>query len=268
MNEIDTDPRMQTLISNLKRACTAPLPPSTRAQIAGTLSMAASQPPSPTSRSRLRLLLPWAKDVPLGNWRRRAIAGAACLALAGGGLSVAAAASPTVRSALGWPTRTTVGVAVSPNGSGIDGVYPNAGFDVVNAGYVPAGLTVRWFGYFPVGGPRQRGVIAGVGSGETSKPTGHAWPSNLDSLPQQGSAFAYEGFFSADAKQYVELIERPIAASSTQTGGQPFHVGTAAGTIRRDGPATALDFAKGGTDVTVRTNLGQSEAVKVAASLR
>jgi hypothetical protein len=200
MNQNDTDPAMQSLISNLKRACTATLPPGPRADIAIALSKAATLSPSQPSRFRLRPVLTSARNTPLGSWRRRAIAGAACLALAGGGLSVAAAASPTVRSALGWPTGATVGVAVSPNSSGIDGVHPNAGFNIVNPGYIPAGLTVRWFGYDPLGGPRQRAVIAGVGTGEASTPASHPWPSSFDALALQGGAFVYEGFFSADAQ--------------------------------------------------------------------
>jgi hypothetical protein len=198
----------------------------------------------------------------MGSWRRRAIVGTGCLVLAAGGLSVAAAASPTVRSALGF-SQGPVTVESLPGGAGLAGAYPGISH-VLNPNYIPSGLTAREFAYYPGHSSTGHTRVTILAYDKASHGTG----SGEAILWQEGVPAVYEGFFSPGNTRYFELLQRATGTGRTLAAGQTISVAGTAATIHQEGAVTVAELAKSGTLVTIRTDLGKSEALKIAGSLR
>ncbi len=207
--------------------------------------------------------------------RRGIVLALAVLLIVTGGIAVTAAAVPQVREALQrlLPNNGDVGIAESSDGATVV-LQPPPSFRVALLGYIPAGLTQRSTSYVP---PNQPGTVqlpAIIGGGSPVTPGGtSAYRPPDDLLPRltalAGGKGAYWVRHSAPADaRYLDVTEVAMQPGQLLPPGETLTVVGNHATVRTQGSVTTLALFANGTSVTIETNLGRSEAVKVAEHLR
>lgn len=171
-----------------------------------------------------------------------------------------ALASPLVRQAIGGPSQATA-VVMGP-GPVLDSVSPPVPFQILNLSYVPSGLTSYQF---------TRLIV-----------TAHSWsaigaygPFDETSLGKEVLQLDAEGVNGVLLRfqepppggSYVEVIEQ-VPTAGAVTGGEAVTINGAAARVAQEGAVTAIRLPQPGMLITIRTNLGESEALQVAKGLR
>ncbi len=206
--------------------------------------------------------------------RRGIILALAVLLIVAGGIAVTAAAVPQVRETLQrlLPSNGDVGIAESGDGSAVL-LQPPPSFRVALLGYIPAGLTQRSTSYLP---PNQPGTVqlpAIIGGGPVTPGSTPADRPPDDLLLRltalAGGKGAYWVRRSAPADdRYLDVTEVAMQPGQPLPLGEMLTVVGNHATVQTQGSVTTLTLFADGTSVTIETNLGRSEAVKVAEHLR
>lgn len=220
--------------------------------------------------------------------RRRTLFAAALVALCLGVISaVTAAAVPPVRQA--WmdklstltgshPSRTSgISSRTTAGGGERIAVDSSSNVTVVSPDYLPEGLTIRELADIPrrpAASPGQRLVVpqglvltSELGSQQPRK-VSDATSAAVSSLAKVGVDIFYARFSSPSSGGYVELIETASLAGQPQVTGESIAVDGVTAQLQESGDQTAIQMTRGPTVVTVRTNLGRAEALKVAENLK
>jgi len=207
--------------------------------------------------------------------RRGIVLALAVLLIVTGGIAVTAAAVPQVREALQrlLPNNGDVGIAESGDGATVV-LQPPPSFRVALLGYIPAGLTQRSTSYVP---PNQPGtvqlpaIISGGGPVTPGSTSANRLPDDLlarlTALADGKGAYWVRHSAPADAR-YLDVTEVAMQPGQPLPPGEALTVVGKHATVRTQGSVTTLTLFADGTSVTIETNLGRSEAVKVAAHLR
>lgn len=218
----------------------------------------------------------FAKHSMKARWTALAL-GAGLLAAVSGLSGVAAA--PFVRADIN-------NTAVDPCVSGAGWTYPDGhftmctfGFQLMVPSYTPAGLTQRetvhiaahqgkYGGWMAMGLPLCYGhrnqetcnshIVTGLGGGS----------GGLAQLYKEGADAAWIVWAApVPATGYLELSERAAGGYSEPASGTSILIHGAVTAMTQVGPETTLDFVQSGARITIRTNVGRSDAVKVAESM-
>ncbi len=208
--------------------------------------------------------------------RRGIVLALAVLLIVTGGIAVTAAVVPQVREALQrlLPNNGDVGIAESGDGATVV-LQPPPSFRVALLGYIPAGLTQRSTSYVP---PNQPGtvqlpaIISGGGGHITPGSTPADRPPPDDLLLRltalAGSKGAYWVRRSAPADdRYLDVTEVAMQPGQSLPPGAMLTVVGNHATVQTQGSVTTLTLFADGTSVTIETNLGRAEAVKVVQHL-
>lgn len=209
--------------------------------------------------------------------RRGIVLALAVLLIVTGGIAVTAAAVPQVREALQrlLPNNGDVGIAESGDGATVV-LQPPPSFRVALLGYLPAGLTQRSTSYVPPNQPGavQLPAIIGGGGGPVTPsgtPTYRSPPDDLllrlTALAGGKGAYWVRHSAPADAR-YLDVTEVAMQPGQPLPPGETLTVVGNHATVRTQGSVTTLALFANGTSVTIETNLGRSEAVKIAQHLR
>lgn len=208
--------------------------------------------------------------------RRGIVLALAVLLIVTGGLAVTAAAVPQMREALQrlLPNNGDVGIAESGDGAAVV-LQPPPSFRVALLGYLPAGLTQRSTSYVPPNQPGtvQLPAIIGGGGPVTPGSTPADRPLPDDLLPRltalAGGKGAYWVRRSTPADdRYLDVTEVAMQPGQPLPPGEALTVAGNHATVQTQGSVTTLALVANGTSVMIETNLGRSEAVKVAEHLR
>jgi hypothetical protein len=207
--------------------------------------------------------------------RRGSLLALAMLLVLLGGIAVAAAAVPQVRETLQHLLPNNGGVGIAESGDGADvALQPPPSFRVALLGYIPAGLTQRSTSYVP---PNQPGtvqlpaIIGGGGPVTPGSTPAYRPPDDLllQLIALAGGKGAYWVRRSAPADdRYLDVTEVAMQPGQSLPPGEMLTVVGNHATVRTQGSVTTLTLFADGTSVTIETNLGRAEAVKVAERLR
>lgn len=222
--------------------------------------------------------------------RRRTLIAATLVALCLVVMSaVTAAAVPPVRQA--WidklstftgshPSRTS-GISSRTTAGGEEriAVDSSSNVTVVSPDYLPEGLTIRERADIPrwaAASPGQRIVVVPkTAILVTSEPASQlptkvsdATLAAVSSLAKVGVDIFYARYSSPSSGGYVELIETVSLAGQPQVTGESITIDGTTAQLQQSGDQTAVQLTRGPTVVTVRTNLGQHETLKVAENLK
>jgi len=88
----------------------------------------------------------------------------------------------------------------------------------------------------------------------------------IGSLSQLGVEVVWLRYSSA-AGAYVDLFERAAKRGEPPAPGEPISAGGIPATVQSSGDQTTISLIHAGTAVRIQTNLGRTEAIKVAQSL-
>jgi len=206
--------------------------------------------------------------------RRGIVLALVVLLIVTGGIAVTAAV-PQMREALQrlLPNNGDVGIAESGDGAAVV-LQPPPSFRVALLGYIPAGLTQRSTSYAP---PNQPGtvqlpaIIGGGGPVTPGSTPAYRPPDDLllrlTALADGKGAYWVRPYAPADAR-YLDVTEVAMQPGESPPPGEALTVAGNHATVRTQGSVTTLTLFADGTSVTIETNLGRSEAVKVAERLR
>jgi hypothetical protein len=151
-------------------------------------------------------------------------------------------------------------------------VTPTPGFRLVAPEYLPAGLDVNSTAYSPGRPANGRGgrtvEIFTAGPAGTTASRATADPARWRDATRLGLPTVDERFSSSKSEAYVEILQRPQAASEPKPTGETVAVGTTDAVVVDRGNETTLTLIRSGVRIQVITNLGRSEAIRIAASLR
>jgi len=207
--------------------------------------------------------------------RRGIVLALAVLLIVTGGIAVTAAAVPQMREALQrlLPNNGDLGIAESGDGAAVI-LQPPPSFRVALLGYLPAGLTQRTTSYVP---PNQPGavqlpaIIGGGGPVTPGSTPAYRPPDDLllrlTALAGGKGAYWVRRYTPADAR-YLDVTEVAMQPGQPLPPGETLTVVGNHATVRTQGSVTTLALFANGTSVTIETNLGRSEAVKIAQHLR
>jgi hypothetical protein len=160
-----------------------------------------------------------------------------------------------------------VGITFGSNGRA-PVVTPTPGFRVLGPTYLPSGLDVRSTSYSPghTAGHTGSGVATfTVGPpGASDTPT----PDLLQRITQSGLPTVDDRFSASRGDGYVEIVQRRVGADDPAPIGDAVALGSTTGFIVEAGGQTTLTFLESGLRVQVITDLGRSEAIAIASSLR
>lgn len=227
------------------------------------------------------------------TWLARAAAIIAiCAFLSGEGAAVAAAASPKVcgstpevctrleQLAKSAAAYWSLLLAMSPshasqvtagNGIGMRAdqrtitVVATASFAVVTPGYIPDSLTQREYAYVP---PQQSGSVptkSAIGS-EGIAASARALEATKQLRGDQGGG-VWLRFASPTGNRFLEVLEQPLRPGQSLPPGEPVNVSGSQAVIQTRDDQTIVALIRSNVAITVRTNLGRSEALRVAQSL-
>jgi len=206
--------------------------------------------------------------------RRGIVLALAVLLIVTGGIAVAASAVPQVRETLQRLLPNNGGAGIAESGDGADVALQPPSFRVALLGYIPAGLTQRSTSYVP---PNQPGavqlpaIIGGGGPVTPGSTPAYRPPDDLllrlTALAGGKGAYWVRRYTPADAR-YLDVTEVAMQPGQPLPPGEMLTVAGNHATVRTQGSVTTLTLFADGTSVTIETNLGKSEAVKVAQHLR
>jgi len=206
--------------------------------------------------------------------RRGIVLALAVLLIVTGGIAVAASAVPQVRETLQRLLPNNGGAGIAESGDGADVALQPPSFRVALLGYIPAGLTQRSTSYVP---PNQPGavqlpaIIGGGGPVTPGSTPAYRPPDDLllrlTALAGGKGAYWVRRYTPADAR-YLDVTEVAMQPGQPLPPGETLTVVGNHATVRTQGSVTTLALFANGTSVTIETNLGRSEAVKIAQHLR
>lgn len=208
--------------------------------------------------------------------RRGIVLALAVLLIVTGGIAVTAAAVPQMREALQRLLPGNGGTGIAESGDGVAVVLqPPPSFRVALLGYIPAGLTQRSTSYVP---PNQPGtvqlpaIISGGGGRITPGSTPADRPPPDDLLLRltalAGGKGAYWVRRSAPADdRYLDVTEVAMQPGQPLPPGEMLTVASNHATVQTQDSVTTLTLFADGTSVTIETNLGRAEAVKIVQHL-
>jgi hypothetical protein len=225
--------------------------------------------------------------------RRAGIAVLLCAILGLSGVTMAAAASPSVRSALHslWPFGSrSVSQGVSPTGAPLY-MSPLPHFRVLYPAYIPASLGVRGIGHVLPGGltnhnPSPFGLTYACPRTESPAECAKAtttvmqmfppppssstfFPSVVASSAQRGIESVWFGFHTPlPGGDYISIGEWRAAAYSPPVSGQTITINGWRGHVQHQGNVLRLSLQVDGTDVVTETNLSRVTVEKVLSSLQ
>jgi hypothetical protein len=184
-------------------------------------------------------------------------------------LLLAACASPgSSRNATSTPLSTSTasaGIGVSSRGT-IE-VSPKAGFRIAQLGYIPSGLTQREYSYIPPTvspSTPKRTVTATTNGTPVSEETLRA----VSQLAVDGRGALFFRYSAPGAvASYLEVTQQPLRIGQTLPAGELVAAGAVGAIVVHEGVVTKLFVMEFGTLVTIQTNLGGQDAVKVAQAL-
>ena len=184
-------------------------------------------------------------------------------------LLLAACASPgSSRSATSTPLSTSTasaGIGVSSRGT-IE-VSPKASFRIAQLGYIPSGLTHREYAYIPptVSPSTPQRIVTLTTNGS---PVSEETLTAVSQLPADGRGALFLRYSAPGAvASYLEVTQQPLRTEQTLPAGELVAVGAVGAIVVHEGVVTKLFVMEFGTLVTIQTNLGGQEAVKVAQAL-
>ncbi|MGI8687737.1 MAG: hypothetical protein ACR2M3_04080 [Thermomicrobiales bacterium] len=219
-----------------------------------------------------------------GGVRRGFVIAAVFLLVMMSGIAVTAAAITQVRDVLARllpGNGSGTGFAMSGDGKEFI-LQPPPPFRVATLGYIPAGLTQRATSYVPAQQPGvpQLPAISSAGDGSIASPgaAGSAAPNpsrqarDLDmvqrlSAEAEGGGALWFRYFSPSDDRSVEITELSAKPGQMLPAGERLMISGNPATIQQQGGDTILTLVAYGTRVTIQTNLGRTETVKVAQSL-
>lgn len=159
-----------------------------------------------------------------------------------------------------------VGISIGGNGR-TPAVSPNPGFHVVGPSYVPAGLDVHSIAYSPGRATNGNSWTAMYSVGPP-RPSESPDPAQQRAVAESGLPTISDRFSSSKGPGYVQIIQRRQAPGDPAPAGEVVVVGTTRGYLVDQGTEMTVTLVESGVRIQVITNLGRSEAIKVAASLR
>lgn len=207
--------------------------------------------------------------------RRGIVLALAVLLIVTGGIAVTAAAVPQMREALQrlLPSNGDVGIAESGDGAAVV-LQPPPSFRVALLGYIPTGLTQRNTSYVP---PNQPGavqlpaIIAGGGPVTPGSTPAYRPPdellARLTALAGGKGAYWVRRYAPTDDR-YLDVTEVAMQPGQSLPPGEALTVVGNHATVRTQDSVATLTLFADGTSITIETNLGRAEAVKVAEHLR
>jgi len=228
----------------------------------------------------------WHRAKPI---QRRTLFIAALVALCMVALSmVTAVAVPPVRAA--WTAKLTtltggqqqrhssISSRPAAGGGQVIGVDPTSNVIVLSPGYVPEGLTIYEVADIPRRPPPSPGqhvvvvphtaiLVAGPASSQPTRPSDAALAA-VSSLGKAGVDVVYMRYSSPTSGDYVEVIETASWAGQPQVEGESIIVTGSPAQLQESGGQTAVKLIRGRTVVTVRTNLGREQTLKVAENFK
>lgn len=159
------------------------------------------------------------------------------------------------------------GITVSA--SGVVGVHPTPNFPIYNPAYLPANLTVRTFADIP--GRQPGGKFGWTAITSNCSPVTDATCPSAASPPtalQTTGTPSVWMLFSAPAPRtdYLQIVEQAADSSAPAPGPVTMVNGTPV-TVQQSGAEAVLRLSRAGTAITIRTNLPQSDGLRVAGSL-
>jgi len=215
--------------------------------------------------------------------RRLFLSVALCVLIVLSGLTVAAAASPRLQKTL---HDAILGAAPSPlqniiwAGTGRRRVYVGVvPFRVLMPGFVPPELRQREVGHVH-GGSGWMGEVLFIVPCKSKTPSSTCphwlteWRPNhqpdalarLEASRVEGVWLSYTDPYPES--DYVDLTEQAASARAPPPTGEPIQIQGAPARIRTTGGETIVTLVISGTAVEIHTNLGSSQAVRVANGLR
>lgn len=169
-------------------------------------------------------------------------------------LTVPAVASSHLRNQLDQ-RQIFAGISYSRYGH-LDSAAPYAGFQTLDPTYLPPQFTEYLFHYVP------NPAGTSVESGMVPLPNSHEQAIANENVP-----YLYVLHSDVSNTQYVEVLERKMLPTQALSPGTLVPVHGTMGTVHLEGPITVLDFDLGDTHMTLRTTLGEDEAIKIANSM-